>query len=237
MAESGRGEFAASKYLLHPIGFELAIWAGFLSLFSTGAIILFLLRGYLGREEFEIYCAYGARLNRWHFDSRKIFYWFFALFFLPLLAASVLRSRMFTAFTDKAIVDHPFISLGARAGTPTPTSAAFIWSTAFMRGSRMSSNRAISSYSTTAAAGEASVGATARNSTTTKQSSSGRSREPASKFGPSHSSKTCRRDETHAADLPGQILHENDPCLMASKRSAQCRFLGSAQEIARPRTA
>ena len=56
--------------------------------------------------------AYGARRAQRQIHAGKVFLWFFLVLFPALGVLCVLRATMFTAFTEKAVFDSSFGSLG-----------------------------------------------------------------------------------------------------------------------------
>jgi hypothetical protein len=112
LAQTATRRFADAKFLHHPLEFEYVLMGIFLSLFSTGFFVLLALRAFLGREEYDLYMAYEGRRVQGHYHAGKAFLWMFLLFVPAVGAVCVLRATMFTAFTETAVFDGPFGSLG-----------------------------------------------------------------------------------------------------------------------------
>ncbi|MGO8688897.1 MAG: hypothetical protein ACLQLG_04630 [Thermoguttaceae bacterium] len=112
LAQAATRRFADAKFLHHPMELEYILMGLFLSLASTGFFGCLALRAFLGREEYAIYMAYGARRAQRQIHAGKVFLWFFLVLFPALGVLCVLRATMFTAFTEKAVFDSSFGSLG-----------------------------------------------------------------------------------------------------------------------------
>jgi hypothetical protein len=106
------------KHVLHPVEMEYVIYGIFLSLLSFFFFLVLIYRWALGKKEYDIYMAYGARRMPYHFHVGKAFQWFFLVLFIPLALMTVLRVSMYTAFTDQAMLDSPFGSFGAAREHP-----------------------------------------------------------------------------------------------------------------------
>jgi hypothetical protein len=105
--------WADAPYFYRPTALELGIWAGFLALFCTLYVMFLILRLALGADEYRLYIAYASnKLKPYPYDVLKIARWFFWLFAPLLLALIVFRVDTYMAFTDKAVVENPFLSLG-----------------------------------------------------------------------------------------------------------------------------
>ena len=112
LAELTTQRFGGAKYLLRPLEFEFILMGIFLSLVSSMFWCFLALRWFLGRKEYDIYMAYGARRVPGHWHAGRVFTCLFLLFFPLLGGASVLRATMFTAFTPNAMFDSSFGSFG-----------------------------------------------------------------------------------------------------------------------------
>lgn len=101
-----------TRHVLGNSTIEYVACAGFLSLFSSTALVLFVLRLVLGREEYRLYMAYGARRLPRPVDVGKLFGWMAAVVFVPLAVWVACYLTTYTAFTDRALVESPFGSFG-----------------------------------------------------------------------------------------------------------------------------
>ncbi len=124
-AEWRHRRWADSPYFFRPMALELGIWGGFLALVCTLYVMFIILRLALGADEYRLYVAYTSnKLKPFPFDGVKVARLFFWLFAPLLLALIVLRVDTYTAFTDRAVVENPFLSLGV----------AHVWPYAEVRG-------------------------------------------------------------------------------------------------------
>jgi hypothetical protein len=107
-------------FLIEPIPFEWGFFAAFLSLTSSSVVGLLLLRGLLGRKEYEVYITYCSHraFPPAPFDFTKVFKLFFVVGFLPLAAFVGLRIDSYTAFTEREMIDNPYWSVAREARIP-----------------------------------------------------------------------------------------------------------------------
>ncbi len=119
-AERYYRDLSRSAYFIRPSAVEWGVLAAFLSLTSSTFFFFIVLRWVLGRQEYELYLAYASQ--KAHppapYDPTKVFQLFFWLIFFPLALVAVLRIDNYTAFTDKAMLDNPFLSLGKEVEYP-----------------------------------------------------------------------------------------------------------------------
>lgn len=103
--------FGDATYLLPPDN-SLYRGAGVgLSFVSSTYFVFVALRRYLGREEYNVYMAYGGlRLQGIH--TGKLCMWIFLLCFPPLWFVSVQQAAAFTALTQDALHDASFGAFG-----------------------------------------------------------------------------------------------------------------------------
>ena len=67
----------------------------------------------MGADQYRLYVACTSnKLKPFPFDALKTARLFFWLFASLLLALIVFRVETYTAFTNKAVVENPFLSLG-----------------------------------------------------------------------------------------------------------------------------
>jgi hypothetical protein len=107
-----RSGIVQPQHILHPFEVEHVCYALFLSLVSSTYFLVLILRWILGAKEYDLYMAYCGQRMPFHFHIGKAFRAFFLIFFLPLLIVAVLRVSMYTAFTERAMLDSPFGTLG-----------------------------------------------------------------------------------------------------------------------------
>lgn len=86
---------------------ECAVFAAALSVGSGLFVVCEGLRLWLGKREYEIYMAYGAKRLPAPFHLGKLFRWGTAVLFLPTAIFTVLTFTSYTAFTPTAIIDSP----------------------------------------------------------------------------------------------------------------------------------
>lgn len=98
----------------------IGVLAAFLSLCSSTLLLLLILRGGLGRQEYATYIAYASHkaYPPAPFDVTRSFQLIFWLGFFPLAALTFLLIDNDTAFTDQAIIENPFWSIGAHTEHP-----------------------------------------------------------------------------------------------------------------------
>lgn len=113
-------DFHGAAYLVRPVSFLLGVLAAFMSLASTMFVGLLVMRLALGAEEYALYLAYGCHKTYppAPYDVAKVAQLFVWLIFLPLLVVSILLIDTYTAFTENAIIESPFWSLGRRVEHP-----------------------------------------------------------------------------------------------------------------------
>jgi hypothetical protein len=111
-AEFACRNVAEANHLLRPFAVEYGVYAVFLSLTSSTYFMLVALRLLLGPTEFRIYMAYCGQRMPWHFDLSKAFLWFFLILFSLVAVVSLMRTGMYTAFTDNALEVSSFGSFG-----------------------------------------------------------------------------------------------------------------------------
>jgi hypothetical protein len=107
-----RGLPADTRQVLGSGWVEFILWAMFPSIFGTIYLSLKFLRLMLGRQEFAIYVAYGARRMPGNIDTNKAFFWLSVIFIPPIVVLAALYVTSYTAFTDHALIDRPFGSPG-----------------------------------------------------------------------------------------------------------------------------
>ncbi len=107
-----RGLPADTRQVLGSGWVEFILWAMFPSIFGTIYLSLKLLRLMLGRQEFAIYVAYGARRMPGNIDTNKAFFWLSVIFIPPIVVLAALYVTSYSAFTDRALIDRPFGSPG-----------------------------------------------------------------------------------------------------------------------------
>jgi hypothetical protein len=112
-------DLTSARFLIRPLRVEFGVCAVFLSLASS-TFVLVIFRWILGPEEYAIYMAYASHkaYPPAPFDFTKAFRLMFCLGFPPLIVLGILRIDNYTAFTDQAIVDNPFLSLGTQTEYP-----------------------------------------------------------------------------------------------------------------------
>jgi hypothetical protein len=111
---------ADAAYLLHASVGQLRVLAGLLSIVSVLVVEVLILRLILGAQECRLYLTYVShRANQTSpFDLLKSAIAWFAAGVLPLIAVIFLQVDKYTAFTDEAIIDNNFTSLGAEVERP-----------------------------------------------------------------------------------------------------------------------
>ena len=107
-----RGLPADTRQVLGSGWVEFILWAMFPSIFGTIYLSLKLLRLMLGRQEFAIYVAYGARRMPGNIDTNKAFFWLSVIFIPPIVVLAALYVTSYSAFTDRVLIDRPFGSPG-----------------------------------------------------------------------------------------------------------------------------
>ena len=116
-------EFQNGAFLIRPLPVEFIVFALFMSLTSATSIAIVLFRWAVGRRECDIYVAYTSIRSSpsGPIDSAKLSFWFFWLGFIPTAGGAALQIDSYTAFTDRAVIYNPLLSLGSRVEYPYST--------------------------------------------------------------------------------------------------------------------
>lgn len=111
------------EHFVGPLELLYVFGAIFLSLFSMGYILFGLYRLALGKQEFDLYIAYGGEKFRRSalaapVDTSKVFRLFFWLFVPPLALLMLAYADHYASFTPQGILINSFWSLGMRVNHP-----------------------------------------------------------------------------------------------------------------------